>query len=112
MSASPKKSDAKKSATSTNGTTLLYHHLFGLDVQTTPSMLYVDDTTVCHAVGHNVVMYNTDTHRQRVFSGLDTTKEITALALTPRKNMLAVAERGDRAIVSIFFSKQLTFSKA
>ena len=99
-----KKGSPKKggSAGSTNGTTLLYHHMFGLDVQTTPSMLYVDDTTVCHAVGHNVVMYNTDTHRQRVFSGLETTKAITALALTPRKNLLAVAERGDRAVVSIY----------
>ena len=100
MSKSAKKKD--KADAPASGTTLLYHHLFGLNVQTCPSMLYVDDTTVLYSVGHNVVLHNTDTNRQRVFSGLETTKAITALALTPRKNMLAIAERGDRAIVSIY----------
>jgi hypothetical protein len=97
-----KSSKSKKDTTPTSGTTLLYHHLFGLNVQTSPSILYVDDTTVLYSVGHNVVLHNIDTNRQRVFSGLETTKAITALALTPRKNMLAIAERGDRAVVSIY----------
>jgi WD40 repeat protein len=95
-------SKAKNDTAAAAGTTLLYHHLFGLDVGVTPSVMYVDETTLCYAAGHNVVMYNTDSHRQRVFSGLDNTKAVTALALAPRKNMIAIAERGDRALVSIY----------
>eukprot|EP00946_MAST-07B_sp_MAST-7B-sp1_P001102 g1102.t1 len=99
MSSKPSKS---KSDGGGAGTTLLYHHLFGLDVAVSPSVMYVDETTLCYAVGHNVVMYNTDSQRQRVISGLDNSKALTALALTPRKNMIAIAERGDRALVSIY----------
>lgn len=68
---------------------------------------YVDDQTVAYPAGHTVVVYNVDEKRQKFVTGTEGTAGITALALAPSRRFLAVAERGDRGLISVFDLKTL-----
>lgn len=55
-----------------------------------------------YAAGHSVVLYNTETRAQRFIAGSQDTDCICAIAVTPTKKHVALAERADKGIVTIF----------
>ena len=63
---------------------------------------YLDETVVLYPAGHNTVLYNTDNRTQKFINGTDGSDGITALAVTPNKRMVAVAESSDRGIVNLY----------
>jgi hypothetical protein len=57
---------------------------------------------VVYAAGNYVVTYNTEDRLMQFYSGSETTLGITCLELSPLKGYLAVAEKGEPAIVRVF----------
>lgn len=57
---------------------------------------------MAYAAGHTVVLYNTETKKQRFISGSTDDDGFSALAVCPSKRFLAVAEQAERASVVIF----------
>ena len=72
------------------------HYFFGLQVDVTPSILYLDEGSVVHPVGHNVAVFNIENRRQRLINGMPwagSIRKITAMVMPPRRNAIAIAEK-------------------
>eukprot|EP00742_Colponemidia_sp_Colp-10_P003011 GILJ01003213.1.p1 GENE.GILJ01003213.1~~GILJ01003213.1.p1 ORF type:complete len:1307 (+),score=279.75 GILJ01003213.1:41-3922(+) len=89
-------------AAATAAATLTHRHVFGLKGDVKDDVHYVDENLVVYPSGHNTVLYNTESKTQRFFPGTEGTEGITALAVSPSKRYLAVAERGERALVTVY----------
>ena len=76
--------------------------LFGLKGDVKQNLFFIDDQTVLYPCGHNVVIYNIDDRSQKYIAGIEGSEGISALALSPSKKFLAVCERAERAICSVF----------
>ena len=76
---------------------------------------YLDENNVVYPCGHNTVVYNTETREQSLIHGIHAgtavekgatsqdSEGITALAVTPNRRYIGVAERCvDRGVVNIF----------
>ena len=91
------------------------HYFFGLQVDVTPSILYLDEGSVVHPVGHNVAVFNIENRRQRLISGMpwdgSSPRKITAMAMPPRRNAIAIAEKGERAVIYIYDTQFLRKKK-
>ena len=79
-------------------TSITPHYLFGLQVDVAPSILYLDEGNVVHPVGHNVAIFNIENRRQKLINGApwdgSGARQITAMAMPPRRNAIVVAEKG------------------
>lgn len=62
----------------------------------------LDDATLLYPAGHNVVLLNTETRGQQLIPGSAETEAITALAVSPSRKYLAVAERAERGMVTVY----------
>lgn len=87
--------------------TLTHRYLFGLKADVNKSVLYLDDQNIAYVAGHVIVIYSLDEKRQRFLPGTEGTLGITAIAASSGGRNLAVAERNDRAVISIFDIKAL-----
>jgi len=85
-----------------------HKHIFGLKADVKNNVHYLEENIVLYPAGHNVVIYNTDTKIQRFIHGSDVNlpsgrTEITALAVSPNKRYVAVAEKGmERATIHVY----------
>ncbi|RLN97001.1 hypothetical protein BBJ28_00009119, partial [Nothophytophthora sp. Chile5] len=86
---------------------LIPRHIFGLKADVHTAAAFVDDQTVAYPAGHHVVVCSLDDKRQKFVTGTEASEGVTALALAPSRRFLAVAERSERALVSIFDLKTL-----
>jgi len=77
-------------------------HAFGIKADVKDNIHYIDDTTVAYPVGRNVVIYNTQSNIQKFIQGAEKTDAITAMALSPNKKYLAVAESGENPCIAIY----------
>ena len=80
-------------------------HTFGLKADVKDNVHYLDEQTVLYPAGHNVVIFNIEQKTQRFISGTEKTEGITAIAVSPNKKFVAVAERaaeGEKALVTVF----------
>lgn len=68
---------------------------------------YCDDGSIIFPAGHNVIILSSDGKTQRFIPGTPDTEGITALALSPNKRLLAVAERAEKAIISVYDTQTL-----
>lgn len=82
--------------------TLLHRHAFGLKGDVRDNFCYLDEQTVIFPVGHNTVVFNLEQKTQRFLSGTEKTEEITAIAVSPSKKFVAVAERSERGVITVF----------
>lgn len=71
---------------------LIPHHIFGLKASLRDAVYFVDDTTVMYPAGHNLVFWSTDQKSQKIISGTPDADGISAIALTPNRKQVAVAE--------------------
>ena len=81
---------------------LLPRHVFGLNVSVKDNLHYVDDNVVLYPAGRTLVLYSTDSRTQRFIQGSEGTDGITAIALSPSRKYLAVAERAEKAMITVF----------
>jgi hypothetical protein len=76
--------------------------MFGFDADVKGNLHFLDENTVIYPCGHNVVIYRTDEKSQRFIPGFEGSEGITALALSPNKNHLAVCERATKAVCTVY----------
>jgi hypothetical protein len=81
---------------------LLHRHLFGIKVDGREPIWYIDDQTVLYPAGHNTVIFNLEQRIQRFLPGTDKTEEITAVAVSPNKKFVAIAEKSDKGVITVF----------
>ncbi len=55
-----------------------------------------------YPAGHNVVLYSQDTKTQKLIPGTLESEGITALAVSSNKKLLAVAERAEKAMITVY----------
>ena len=77
-------------------------HIFGLRGDVKDNIHFVEESTIIYPVGHTVVSYNVETKVQRFTPGSPESEGITALAVSPNKKFLAVAERADKGTISVY----------
>eukprot|EP00668_Euglena_longa_P029544 GGOE01036896.1.p1 GENE.GGOE01036896.1~~GGOE01036896.1.p1 ORF type:complete len:1223 (+),score=435.55 GGOE01036896.1:45-3713(+) len=83
---------------------LTKRHAFGIKADVQDNIHYIDDATVVYPVGRSVVIYNTQSNSQKFINASEKTDAITALAVSPNKKYIAVAESGETPCVSIYDS--------
>ncbi|KAG1685361.1 hypothetical protein DVH05_008466 [Phytophthora capsici] len=86
---------------------LIPRHIFGLKSDVHSNVAFVDDQTVAYPAGHHVIVCSLDDKRQKFIAATEASEGVTATALAPSRRFLAVAERSERALVSIFDLKTL-----
>eukprot|EP00286_Rhodomonas_abbreviata_P019738 CAMPEP_0181309260 /NCGR_PEP_ID=MMETSP1101-20121128/11919_1 /TAXON_ID=46948 /ORGANISM="Rhodomonas abbreviata, Strain Caron Lab Isolate" /LENGTH=1189 /DNA_ID=CAMNT_0023415733 /DNA_START=168 /DNA_END=3733 /DNA_ORIENTATION=- len=81
---------------------LLHRHLFGVKGDVRDPICYIDEQTVLYPAGHNTCIFNLEQRIQRFLPGTEKTEEITAIAVSPNKKFVAVAEKSDKGIITVF----------
>lgn len=77
-------------------------YAFGLTAGVSGSVYYLDEQTIVYPVGANCVLYNVDQKSQKLIQCSVTGAGITALAVSPNKRYAAVAEKGEKPLVTIY----------
>ena len=62
---------------------------------------FLDETTVLYAAGNQIVLHHVESNVQRFIPGAPDAEGITALALSPNRKCLAIAERAEKATISV-----------
>lgn len=77
-------------------------HCFGAFGSRAQGLCWADESTLAYLCGQSVVLYQPDTKAQRFVAGSPDAATITAIAVCPSRRLLALAERGDKATVTVF----------
>lgn len=89
-------------------------HAFGLTAGVSGSVHYLEENTIVYPVGTNCVLYNVDQKGQKLIQCSVTGVGITAMAVTPNKRYVAIAEKGEKPLVSVYdvntYKKRKTLS--
>lgn len=76
-------------------------HVFGAKGDVRDNVHFVDETTVLYAAGNQIVLHHVESNVQSFVPGAPDTEGITALALSPNRKYLAIAERAAKATISV-----------
>ena len=76
--------------------------MFGFRADVADNVAYTEDGAVAYPAGHNVVLYSADTKTQRLIPGTLESEGITALCVSGNKKLLAVAERSEKAMITVY----------
>jgi len=71
-------------------------HIFGLRRDVTGNVSYFDEQTIVYPSGTSSVLYNMDLKTQKFISGSEKSRGMTAMAISPNRRYLAMAEAGDK----------------
>jgi len=77
-------------------------HVFGLKGDVANNVAFQDEQSIIYPSGSNCVLYNIETKIQKFISNNDKSGGMTAMALTPNKRYIAVAEKGEKATITIY----------
>ena len=81
--------------------TLNKRHAFGIKSDVYGCIHWLDENTLTYPVGRNVVIHNVQSNAQKFFLTSEKTESITAIALSPNKKYIAIAESGDHPQIQI-----------
>ena len=62
----------------------------------------IDEHKLLYTAGHNIVVYSTDEKNQYFLQGQEGTEKITTIAVSKSKKYLAVCEKANRAMCTIY----------
>jgi len=79
-----------------------HRHVFGLKGDVANNVAFQDEQTIIYPSGSNCILYNIDNKTQKFISSLDKSLGMTAMAVTPNKRYVAVAEKGEKATITIY----------
>eukprot|EP00198_Chlamydomonas_reinhardtii_P011942 XP_001701279.1 flagellar associated protein [Chlamydomonas reinhardtii] len=82
--------------------TLAPRFIFGFRADVKDNVHYAEDGSVVYPAGHNIVLYSPDTRTQRLIPGTLESEGITAICVSANKKLMAVAERSDKAMISVY----------
>ncbi|KAL5255192.1 hypothetical protein ACHWQZ_G014581 [Mnemiopsis leidyi] len=77
-------------------------HVFGLKGDVANNVAFQDEQTIIYPSGSNCILYNIETKMQKFISSIEKSGGMTAMALTPNKRYIAVAEKGEKATITIY----------
>eukprot|EP00730_Choanoeca_flexa_P000903 TRINITY_DN10389_c0_g2_i3.p1 TRINITY_DN10389_c0_g2~~TRINITY_DN10389_c0_g2_i3.p1 ORF type:complete len:1202 (+),score=338.92 TRINITY_DN10389_c0_g2_i3:34-3639(+) len=77
-------------------------YAFGLKPDVADNVCYLDEQNVVYPSGSIVVIYNIDQKTQRFIHGTEGSGGFTAMAISPNRRYIALAERGKQASVTIY----------
>lgn len=77
-------------------------HCFGLKADVTNNICYLDEQTIIYPSGSNCVLFNIDQKTQRFIPGTDKCSGMTAMAVSPNRRYVAIAEKGEKATITIY----------
>lgn len=76
-------------------------HAFGIKSDVHGCLNWLDDHTLIYPVGRNVVMHNVQSNAQKFFLTSEKAESISAIALSPNKKFIAIAESGEHPQIQI-----------
>jgi hypothetical protein len=76
--------------------------VFGFRSDVKDNVLYSEDGSVIYPSGHNVVLYSPDNRTQRLIPGTLESEGITAMCVSSNRRLLAVAERSEKAMITVY----------
>ncbi len=80
----------------------LVRFVFGFRPDVADNVAYTEDGAVVYPAGHNIVLYTPDTKQQRLIPGTLESEGITAMCVSSNRKLLAVAERAEKAIITVY----------
>ncbi|RHY38256.1 hypothetical protein DYB38_007604, partial [Aphanomyces astaci] len=87
--------------------TLVHRHVFGLKTTNANNVVYVDDQLVAYPAGHSIVVYGIDDKKQKFITCTENTEGITSISVCASRRFIAIAEKSERGVVSIYDLKTL-----
>ncbi|RHY29079.1 hypothetical protein DYB32_005463 [Aphanomyces invadans] len=69
--------------------------------------MYVDDQLVAYPAGHSIVVYGMDDKKQKFITCTENTEGITSISVCASRRFIAIAEKSERGVVSIYDLKTL-----
>ena len=81
---------------------LVCRHIFGCKGDLQDGLHQVEDQVLLYAAGHSIVLQNTQSRGQRFIGGSQDSECISAIAVTPSRKHVAVAERAEKGIITVF----------
>ena len=76
--------------------------MFGLRGDVKDNIHYIDEANIVYPAGHHIVLHNLESRQQQFVQASTESESIVALAITPNKRFLAVAERAEKGTVTIY----------
>jgi len=83
-------------------------HSFGIHMECSQNIHWLDEARLAYPVGRNLVFHNTQSNSQKFVQGAEKIDKITAIALSPNKKFIAVAESGEHPQIEIFDTNSST----
>ena len=77
-------------------------HCFGLKADVADNICYLDEQTIIYPSGSNCILFNIDQKSQRFIPGTDKSAGMTSLAVSPNRRYVAIAEKGEKATITIY----------
>lgn len=82
--------------------TLNPRFLFGLKGDVRNNIFFLEENVVLYPCGHNVVIFNIEDKSQKYISGIEGSEGITALAVSQKKQFIAVCEKAEKAVCVVY----------
>eukprot|EP00795_Rhopilema_esculentum_P004667 gene4667-20951_t len=82
--------------------TALPRHVFGLRGDVANNVCYLDEQTIVYPSGSNCVLFNIDQKTQRFIPASDKGGSMTAMAVSPNRRYVALAEKGEKPSIAIY----------
>ena len=77
-------------------------HIFGLKPGVSGNICYHDEQTIVYPAGANCILYNIDQKAQKFIPGSEKSEGMTAIAVSPNRRYVAIAEKGDKPTITIY----------
>lgn len=77
-------------------------HIFGLKSGVNGNICYHDEQTIVYPSGANCILYNIDQKTQKFIPGTDKSEGMTAIAVSPNRRYVAIAEKGEKPTITIY----------
>ncbi|CAH8509372.1 unnamed protein product [Schistosoma turkestanicum] len=78
-------------------------HVFGYRTGISGSIVFADDRIIVYPCGSNLVLYNVEQNVQKFIAGLEKSEGMTALAISPNRRFVALAEKTpDKPVVIVY----------
>ena len=82
-------------------------HIFGVKTGVSGNICYQDEQTIVYTSGAYCVLYNIDQKLEKIIPVSDKGNSKTARAVSPNRRYVAIAERGEKTISTIFYIHSL-----
>ena len=77
-------------------------HIFGLKSTVASNIAYHDEQTIVYPSGASCILYNIDQKAQKFITGSEKSEGTTAMAVSTNRRYVAIAEKGEKATITIY----------